>query len=126
MRAFGVTDPDPALGDAAQVIFHAVLMARMKSIHGGNSGVTGLSRRLGTPRFTGIAAMPDLVTTAKLLTDPMADPAYAGVSATAGAHPYVKAVTAVPPGAWGRDHLALLRLAQGYRPGSRFLDLLER
>jgi len=125
LRAFGVTDPHPALDDAAQVLFDAVLMARMESIHGGNSGVTGLSRRLGMPRFTDIAAMPDLVTTAELLSDPMADPAYAGVSANARAHPYVKAVTAVPPGDWGPDHLALLRLAQGYRPGSRFLELLE-
>ena len=125
LRVFGVTDPHPVLDDAAQVIFDAVLMARMDSIHGGNSGVTGLSRRLGRPHFTDIATLSDLVTTADLLADPMAEAAYAGVSGNARAHPYVKAVTAVPPAAWGPDHLALLRLAQRHRPGSRFLGLME-
>ena len=123
----GVTTPAtrPALGDVAQVIFDTVLMSRMQEIHGGNSGVTLLSRRLGGRAFFDLAKLPPVTPSVSWREDPLAAPAYAEVSVNMKAHSYVKVITASDPAAWTDLHLDLIGLARRWRPDSKFLGLAQ-
>lgn len=113
-----------AFDDVGQVLFDAVLMSRMSAVWGGNSGVTALSRRIGGIAFTDMARIDPLVTAAALCADPMADAAFAAVSANAKAHACIKAVIACPPADWTADHRQLAAMAIRYRPGTSFLPLV--
>jgi hypothetical protein len=125
VRAFGVTDPIPPLGEVEQVLFDAVFLSRMAHIHGGNSGVTLLSRRLGGVPFTDMAGVDYALTAESLADDPLSAPRHAGVSAHSKAHAYVKIVTACDPADWRDSHLRLMGLARAWRPDSAFLELMQ-
>lgn len=114
-----------ALGEVEQVIFDAVLMSRMQAIFGGNSGVTLLSRRLGGQPFHDLARQPPVADPATWRADPLAAPAFAGVSAAMKAHSYVKVITASDPPSWTDLHLDLITLARRWRPDSKFLALVQ-
>jgi hypothetical protein len=122
----GVRTLGPArFDDVAQVIFDATFMARMSAVWGGNSGVTALSRRIGGIAFTDMARMDPLVSADDIRADPMAAPAYATVSANAKAHASIKPVIACPPADWTATHADLVAMAMRYRPGTRFLPLID-
>ncbi len=124
LRALGLTDPRPNLHGAGLVMFDAVLMSRMQRIIGGYSGVTQLSQRLGRADVSNVSRKT-IVAARDLCDDPLAAAGFAAVSDNHKAHAYVKAALAVDPDAWDETHLAVARLARGYRPDSRFLGLME-
>lgn len=117
--------PVRALGGTERVIFDALLMSRMSTIHGGNSGVTMLARRVGGAAFANLSDLGADVDTRVLLDDPLAGATYDGISNDMKAHSYLKPLLRVDPASWHADHLQLLRLAQSWRPGSRFLEVLR-
>jgi hypothetical protein len=126
VHAVGVTCPGPELDPVARVLFDATLMSRMARIHGGPSGVTLLSRRLGGGLpFVDLARKPPGPGIETLLADPLSDPRYAGVSPAAKAHAYVKPVAVADPAGWSARELDLIGLARRHRPDSKFLALLE-
>lgn len=126
VHAVGVTHPAPDLDPVARVLFDATLMSRMARIHGGPSGVSLLSRRLGGGLpFVDLARKPPGLGIEPLLADPLSDPRYAGVSPASKAHAYVKPVAVAVPSGWSMHELGLIELARRHRPDSKFLTLME-
>lgn len=120
-----VLPPSTGLGSVAQVIFDAVLMSRMQVLHGGNSGVTLLSRRLGGRPFHDLAKLPPVADPVRWRDDPLSAPGFAEVSAAMKAHTYAKVITAADPADWTDLHLRLITLARHWRPQSKFLGLVQ-